>query len=281
MIKILITGGSGNIAQMIKRNLSSEYNITNLSKNDLNILNLDDIKKYLDNNSFDVLVHTAILGGRRTKDENGEVTHLNLLMYENLLFFANKFKMIINLDSGAIYDRKTDIFNRKEDELVTIPVDYYGFSKYLIYKRSLEYNNIINLRIFNIFHVNEENNRFIKSCFISKKYNTEIQIFDDKYFDFVYEDDFIKIIKYYFDNINNIPILFKVLNICYNKKYKLSEIVKLIINDNSKINIIKSESKNNYSGNGTYLESLNLELIGLEESLKKYKIRIDKIDLKV
>jgi UDP-glucose 4-epimerase len=270
-MKILITGGNGNIAKMIKNNLSTFFDITNLSRNDLNILNLNDIQKYLENNNFDILVHTAILGGRRTKEENGDVVHNNLLMFENLLLFSDKFKMIINFDSAAIYDRKTDILNRKETDLFTIPNDYYGFSKYMIYKRSLQYNNIYNFRIFNIFHVNEEPERFIKSCFNAKKNDTIVTIFEDKYFDFVYEDDFVKIIKYYFDNINNQEILNKTLNICYNKKYKLSEIALLIVNDKTKINIIKNSSNNNYSGNSDNLYKINLNLFGLEETLNIYK----------
>jgi GDP-L-fucose synthase len=275
-MKVLITGGNGNIAKMIKRNLSSEaYEITNLSRNDLNVLNQFDIEKYLSENVFDILVHTAILGGRRTKEENGDVTHNNLLMLENLLKFADKFKMIINFDSAAIYDRNTDILDRKELDMHTIPSDYYGFSKYLIYQRSLHYNNVYNFRIFNIFHVNEEPDRFIKSCFNAKKNNTEINIFEDKYFDFVYEDDFVKIIKYYFDNVCFQEKLIKTINICYEKKYKLSEIAKLIINDSTKINILDSTSLNkNYSGDNKLLRSLNIELLGLENSLKTYEINL-------
>jgi len=68
-MKVLITGGNGNIAKMIKDNLSSDvYEITNLSRNELNVLNQFDIEKYLSENTFDILVHTAILGGRRTKE---------------------------------------------------------------------------------------------------------------------------------------------------------------------------------------------------------------------
>ena len=272
-MKVLITGGNGNIAKMIKRNLSCEvYEIKNLSRNDLNVLDQVDIEKYLSENVFDILVHTAILGGRRTKEENGDVTHNNLLMLENLLKFADKFKMIINFDSAAIYDRNTDILDRKESELHTIPTDYYGFSKYLIYQRSLHYDNVYNFRIFNIFHVNEEPDRFIKSCFNAKKNNTEITIFEDKYFDFVYEDDFVKIIKYYFDNVCFPEKLIKTINICYEKKYKLSEIANLIINDSTKINILDSTSLNkNYSGDNKLLRSLNIELLGLENSLKIYE----------
>ena len=271
-MKILITGGNGNLAKMIHKNLSSNnYEITNLSRNDLNVLNELEIEKYLSENSFDILVHTAILGGRRTKEENGDVTHNNLLMLENLLKFAYKFKMIINFDSAAIYDRKTDILNRKENEIFTIPIDYYGFSKYLIYKRSLQYKNVYNFRIFNLFHVNEEDTRFIKSCFNAKNNDEQITIFEDKYFDFFYEDDFIKIIKFYFDNVVFPEKLIKTINICYDKKYKLSEVANLIINEPTKINIIDSNSNKNYSGDNTSLKSLNIELLGFETSLKIYE----------
>jgi hypothetical protein len=141
------------------------------------VLNLKDIENYLNQNSFDILVHTAILGGRRTKEETGEVTHLNLVMLENLLFFADRFKMIINFDSAAIYDRSTDILDRKEEDLLTIPTDYYGFSKYIIYQRSLNYKHFYNFRIFNIFHEQEEPNRFVKSCFLAKNNNDCVTIF--------------------------------------------------------------------------------------------------------
>jgi GDP-L-fucose synthase len=269
MVKILITGGNGNIAKMINKNLSANYDITNLTRNDLNVLLYDEIKNYLDNNKFDILIHTAILGGRRTKEENGDVTHKNLLMFENLLKFSHKFKMIINFDSAAIYDRNNDIFNRKEEELLTVPTDYYGFSKYVIYQRSLQYDNVFNFRIFNIFHTNEELDRFIKQCFIAKKNNSIITIFEDKWFDFVYENDFIKIIDYYLSNINNKNTLEKTINICYNKKYKLSHIAELIVNK-SNIDILKNTSFNNYSGNGEKLHNLQLNLDGLEKSLNIY-----------
>jgi GDP-L-fucose synthase len=271
-MKVLITGGNGNIAKMIRNNLLSlNYEITNLSRGDLDVLDFKQIQKYLTENHFDILVHTAILGGRRTKEENGDVTHNNLVMFENLIYFADRFKMIINLDSAAIYDRSTDIKNKKESNLDTIPKDYYGFSKYNIYKRTMQYDNIYNFRIFNIFHVNEEPDRFINSCFLAKMNDTNVTIFEDKFFDFVYETDFIKIVKFYFDNVNNQQKLQKTINICYEKKYKLSDIANIILQDNKKINIINDNSMN-YSGDGLLLKSLDLELLGLENSLKKYQL---------
>ena len=269
-MKILLTGGNGNIANIIKKYFKNDYEITALSRDDLNILNLIDIEKYLDNNYFDILIHTAIEGGRRTKSDNYNSFYNNMIMFENLMKFNNKFKMIINLDSGAIYNRETDILNRKENELFTIPTDFYGFSKYCIYQRTLLYSNIFNFRIFNIFHLNEENDRFIKLCFLSKNSNDKIIIQEDKYFDFFYEKDFIKIIKYYFDSINNLSNLEKTINISYKEKYKLSEIAELIIKDKQKI-VISSIGINNYSGDNDCLYKYNINFLEMENSLYEYE----------
>jgi nucleoside-diphosphate-sugar epimerase len=273
-MKILITGGNGNIATIIKNNLSKDHDIIALSRLELNILNFSQVKNYLENNIFDVLIHTAVSGGRRTKEDRNDCVYVNLLMFENLTKFADKFKLIINLDSAAIYDRNTDILNRSENELLTIPEDLYGLSKYVIYERSKSYNNIYNFRIFNIFHKNEENDRFIKACFIAKKNNTLITIYEDKYFDFFYEKDFITLLSFYIssiDSIDNKNILFKTINLSYKQKYKLSDIANLIHNN---INIIKSESKNNYCGNNNLLSSYNLSLFELEKSIDDYSNNI-------
>jgi nucleoside-diphosphate-sugar epimerase len=275
MKKILITGGNGNIANIIKRNISNDNILYTTSHSELDILNFNNLKKYIEENNPDIIIHTAIIGGRRTKEETSEVLYKNLLMFENILKL-NFNGIIINFDSAAIYNRKTDIYNRKENELNTIPEDYYGLSKYIIYKRSLNYDNIYNFRIFNIFHINEEKDRFIKACFLAKKNNTEFIINDNKYFDFVYDDDFIKILKYYIKNHNK-KKLEKTINICYSKKYKLSDIVNLIenIEEYKKINlkIINNNSKFNYCGDNLILSEIKeIKLDGLEESLKKYNI---------
>jgi UDP-glucose 4-epimerase len=268
MKSILITGGNGNIAKMIRNNLGAEFNITCITRNDFDLLDYKSIETYLSDKTFDVLIHTAITGGRRTKDETGEVVYKNLIMFENLCIFADKFNLIINFDSGAIYDRATNIYCRKEDELQTVPTDYYGFSKYLMYKRSLQYAHIVNFRIFNIFHPNEEPDRFIKACFLAKQSGNPVTIFHDKYFDFMYEDDFIKIIRFYIEkwSINVLP---KTFNLSYSEKYKLSDIAALILVDKDKIIIKDSDCLYNYCGNSDLLTTLNIKLDGLESGLEK------------
>jgi nucleoside-diphosphate-sugar epimerase len=274
MKSILITGGNGNIAKMIRTNLSSEFNITIITRADFDMIDGRAIERYLSDKHFDILVHTAIIGGRRTKEETADVVYQNLLMFENLMKFAHKFEIIINFDSGAIYDREYDIYCKKEDEgsLVSVPKDYYGFSKYLIYKRSLQYANVFNFRIFNIFHVNEEDNRFIKACFLAQRDKTRVTIFKDKWFDFMYEDDFIRVIRHYLTT--PVSELKKTINLSYSTKYKLSDIAKMLV-DHDRIDIVDPITSHNYCGNGDQLAEIGLPLDGLEVGIQKYLARIN------
>ena len=274
-MRILITGGNGNIATIIKNGLK-DYIIDAPSRQELDVMSYNSIKYYLDTHDYtnyylnnNIIIHTAIKGGRRTKEESADVVYTNLYMFENLVKFIDRFKMFINLDSAAIYNRSQDIYCRKENEIYNVPRDYYGFSKYLIYQRSLQYDSIYNFRLFNIFHPNEENDRFIKACFLAKKSNSNITINEDKYFDFVSSEDFIKILIYYIGNIssNQKNKLEKTINICYKEKYKLSEIANMILNNNNII--IHNRSDLNYCGDNSLIKDIKLD--GLISSLEKYK----------
>ena len=266
---MFITGGQGNIASIVKNNLDKTlYNIYAPSRLELNILNIDELNKFFLHNKIDIIIHTAIKGGRRSAIDDENIVESNLIMFNNITKFAHMVKMIINLDSGAIYDRNSDILNRKESDIKNLPEDYYGKSKYLIYKKSLSYSNVINFRIFNLFSPNEENNRFIKSCFI----NSTITIYENKYFDFFYYLDFLKVLNYYLINISILDALPKVVNLSYTKKYTLYDIALLVKKFNKTLQILEIEpiSNKNYSGCSEILDSLQLHLNGLEYSLDNY-----------
>jgi hypothetical protein len=66
----------------------------------------------------------------------------------------------------------------------------------------------------------------------------------------------------------------KTINICYDNKYKLSDIANLIINNDNNIIIITNTSLHNYCGNNSKLNCLNLNLLGLEQSLPIYENKL-------
>ena len=101
MVRILITGGNGNLSKIIKHNLSNDHEITSLSRNDIDISNYNAVELFFKNNyKFDILIHTAIVGGRRTKKDTSDVVYNNLLMFENIIKFAHLFKLIINFKAS-------------------------------------------------------------------------------------------------------------------------------------------------------------------------------------
>ena len=67
----------------------------------------------------------------------------------------------------------------------------------------------------------------------------------------------------------------KDLNIVYNKKYHLSEIVKMyaqLHNLDSELIQVSGHDVKSYTGNGTRLSQYQLPLSGLEQSLRVYNI---------
>jgi hypothetical protein len=89
-------------------------------------------------------------------------------------------------------------------------------------------------------------------------------------FDMVSVGDLTTVITAVLDN----KIRDKDLNIVYNQKFKLSEIMKMYAElhqlDHSLIRVDNLDS-NNYTGNGSRLAAYNLPLMGLELSLKNYQ----------
>ena len=271
-MNILVTGANGFIGSNIIKLLSNDTNFKffNGNRNAINLYSTESIERYLDENQIDTVIHCAIEGGSRLKQDTSDMLYKNILMYENLIKFNHRYKVFINFGSGAEFDRKHDISNINEyDMFGVVPTDFYGLSKNIISKLSVHYCASVNLRIFGCFYHNEISTRFIKNN-INKYINHKSMIIhQDRYMDFFYMDDLINIIEY---SLNNPPSTYKDINMSYLKKYKLSDITS-IINDLSsyKVDVI-IENENfglNYTGNGELLNSLNLKLKGLELGIKE------------
>jgi GDP-L-fucose synthase len=271
-MNILVTGASGfigsNVIELLSNN--TDFNFFKGTRNNIDLYSVDSIEKYLDENKIDTVIHCAIEGGSRLKQDTSDIFYRNILIYENLIKFNHRYKVFINFGSGAEFDRKYDISNVNEyDMFGVVPTDFYGLSKNIISKLSVHYCASVNLRIFGCFYHNELSTRFIKNN-INKYINHKSMIIhQDRYMDFFYMDDLINIIEY---SLNNPPSTYKDINMSYLKKYKLSDITS-IINDLSsyKVDVI-IENENfglNYTGNGELLNSLNLKLKGLELGIKE------------
>ena len=218
MKKILITGSNGFIARNIAARLS-DCEITLTNRSNLNPLIASDVDNFFKDKYFDVVLHTAIKGGTRLAEDESEYVYQNCLMHFNILRNQQSYGKYISFGSGAELDRALDI-DEFSPYLTSLPIDPYGMSKILIARSGEVFDKFYNIRIFNIFNEDELPTRMIKGNIFRYINKEQMVIHQDKYMDFMYFDDFMKIINFYI-NEKDCP---KVINCSYEKKYLLSDI---------------------------------------------------------
>ena len=248
-MKILITGGNGYIAKSLYSSLKNSYEITTLTRNNFDLNHFKVLDSYLKHKYFDVVIHCAVSGGSRLKQETWKDMDNNLQMYYNLLNCRDRFGKLIHFGSGAE---------------ITQPESPYGLSKRVIAKSILEQENFYNIRIFAVFDENELDTRFIKGNIIRYTNKQQIIIHQDKFMDFFYMKDLVSLVDYYIQN-ENPP---KEIDCSYSESHSLFNIANMINNlDTYKVHIIfnQNEMGENYCGNSNTL----LNYIGLEEGIKQ------------
>jgi GDP-L-fucose synthase len=238
----------------------------------LDVSNPNEVEKILSKHKFDVIIHTAISGGRRNKKDTFSDFLNNLRMFENLINNSDKYGALFNFGSGAEFNRIKGVKNAKEsDKTKYMPLDYYGISKNIIsnyVENSPE--NIYNFRLFGCFGKFEKKDRFIKASVNRILRNEEVIIHQNKIMDFISSEDVCRVLDHYLENYDK-KTLPKDLNLCYNDKRDLKEIASSIfnfMNEKPNIKILKDGYSSQYTGSSKRLDSLNLELVGFENSLK-------------
>lgn len=259
-MRILITGRSGYVSKALIQSLSAEHTITCVGRADLDLTDTVQVDKWFDNRQFDIVLHTAINGGSRLVKETDNILSDNLKMFFNLL--KNKDKFVKFISFGSIAE------NNPYSSL-------YGLSKNIISRYISEEPNFYNLKICGVFDSEENDTRFIKGNII--RYITKCSqiIHQDKYMDFIYMDDLVTLVKHYMQE-DNLP---KVIDCVYSDKVLLSEISNIINSlDTYKVDVrVENLNKSlSYVGNGTTLEYLKLELVGLEKGIQNTYIALKK-----
>jgi nucleoside-diphosphate-sugar epimerase len=247
-MNILITGGNGYIAKSLSKNLI-DCDVTCISRKDFDLTNKEVTTRWFENKFFDVVIHTAIKGGSRLNQDDGEVFYQNLQMFYNLYYNKIHFSKFIHFGSGAELGQ---------------PNDPYGLSKKIINELISSEPDFYNIRIFGTFDENELDTRFIKNNIKRYLNKEEIIIHQNKLMDFFYMKDLISLVKHYIKE-NHLP---KVAECSYIEKYSLLDIAHLINNLSDYKTPIKqldpTEGKA-YIGR----TSLDLNYIGLEQGIKE------------
>jgi len=276
MINVVITGGNGFLGREIIDYFSDckAIRVIPTDRRKLDPTSYESTKNFFKTEKVDFVIHTAVKGGKRGHIESVEDLFDNIHMVENLLKFKHQYKALFNFCSGAAFDRKANIVQAKEEEILTsLPADYYGLSKNLISRKSQgSERGIYNLRLFGCFGKYEESQRFIKNSITNLLKGGSIEIHQDKDMDFFYSEDVCKVIEYLMEN-NDSGNIDKDYNLCYKKKYRLSDIAKVILDvvglSDRNVIIHHDGMSNSYTGDSSRLEKLKIDFVGLEEGIRR------------
>lgn len=263
-MKILLTGSNGYLAKNLAKYFS-KYELTCVSRKDFDLRDTAAVNSFFKGKYFDVVIHCAILGGNRLIDDSKDIVYDNVRLAMNLMLNSRSFGKIIHFGSGAELDRSKNISKSNCSLFKELPEDPYGFSKNIIARLLSNYDNTYNLRIFNVFAEDEAERRMIKGNILNYINKKDIIIHQDREMDFMYIDDFIKVIDKYVNN----ELIIREFDCIYEKKYKLSDIANLINNLSEykvDIKIIEKNLGNSYSG---WYSNSGIDFIGLEGGLKR------------
>jgi len=289
---ILVTGARGfigkNIVEHLKANFSNSYIVFSPYHNQLELFDSRAVISFVKSKSIDIIIHCANVGGsRKTAYDQGQtdIVHKNLAMFFNLVSAMNRDTRMIFLGSGAEYARAHYRPKMKEDYFGKhLPEDSYGFSKYVCSKYIALSENIINLRLFGVFGKYEDYEfKFISNAIVKNLLGLPITINQNIYFDYLYINDFLKIVEYF---INQTPKQ-KFYNATRGKTVDLVTIankINRVAEKQSEI-IVKHQGLNTgYSADNSSLlkEICGFNFTPFDQAIKElyswYKSNLDKIN---
>ena len=264
-MRIAVLGARGTVGGFLYNSLKTHYNVTGVTRDELDLTNAQAVCNYFSNNPFDVVFNAAINPDSRVIADI-QVAQDNFALFTNLYAVRNMFGRVIHFASGAEFDQHRPIVNAREEDLFNImPADSYGMSKNVTSRIAYTTDNWYTLRIFGTFHPTELPRRLLPRILS----NAHVTV-TDKYFDYLNLEDLLPVAEAY---INNTP-QHKDINLVYPEKILLSEFVKRFCSHHSLSgnNITYGDfSELSYTGNGDKWASLNMRLEGIDMGMLKYK----------
>ena len=129
-MRVCVLGANGFLGRYF---LSKHPEWSAVTRDDVDLVNQKDTERFFKENQYDVVIHCAVKGGSMLVPEDGNVTHDNLLMFENV---------------SRVFNGKLLYFSSGAGTRGNPPTDPYGLSKWIIDKRIEHIDNAYTLRIF-------------------------------------------------------------------------------------------------------------------------------------
>lgn len=273
-MKILITGGRGFIARSLSEALSGEHVVEACDRKALDLLDSNAVFEYIRQGRFDQVIHAATYDAAPifSRKDPAKVLEYNLKMFFNVARCQNFFGKMIYFGTGAEFGREHWQPKMKEDYFDQhVPSDSYGFSKYVMTKAIRENKKIVNLRLFGVFGEHDDwRYRFIPSTCCRALFDLPITINQNRFFDYLYIDDLVKIVKWFIQHDSKE----QVYNVCSGFTYELKALARMVLNSaGKKLDMaVKAEGMGaEYSGdNSLLMNELNgFKFCSMDEAIKK------------
>ena len=216
-MKLLVTGGNGLVGSAITADFKPTHN-------ELDLMELDEIVDYIEENELTHIIHCAgKVGGIKTNSEHlGEFFYENITMNSNLLEAARQCRVekVVSFMStcvfpdDATYPLTTDQIHNGEPHASNYA---YAYAKRMLEVQSRAYReqygcNFVTVIPCNIYGPNDNFDldsshvipALIHKCYIAKENNTDFVVWGTgrAYREFVYVDDIATIAKWVLHNYN-------------------------------------------------------------------------------
>jgi len=204
MINILVTGSNGQLGSEIKQ-LSKEYSYRFYftTKKELDISNMQDIRKYIIYNNIDTIINCAAYTAVDKAENEKELADLiNHRAVKNLAILSNELNLkLIHISTDYVFDGKNYKPYSEEDK--TNPQSVYGQTKLDGEKSIIEYNLKNSIIIRTSWVYSSFGNNFVKTMLKLGKEKDELGVIFDQVGTPTYARDLAKTILDIIPKIQN------------------------------------------------------------------------------
>lgn len=179
-MKVIVTGRGGQVALELEKIHSNNKNWIFLSKEDLNISNLQSVKEYLNDKSIRYVVNcAAYTNAEQAEKEKSSAFNTNAIGPKNLAQVCNLYSInLLHISTDYVFNGLKEMPYVESD--LPDPLNFYGISKHQGEKNILESNaKSVIIRTSWVYSVHS--NSFVKSMLELAKTKKSLKIVCDQY----------------------------------------------------------------------------------------------------